>query len=530
MLSIGTRVKVACKVNGIGQYKGGLINEIFENGTVEVIWDDNTFSCPLPNRLISIAYQRDDKVDVLSTLINKDDEGYFVKGGTIATVNHDNTYNLFCCNEFIIKVEPHQLRRSNHVDGIVGVTVSESPKLNLVAPSPAMTVDSSMITPIRKEEDDNDEDLIQSGAVDFSHLSDLSEIKESSTLPTKIENASVIINKDVKFCDVKENENTEGTNDVEHEEGKKEDKVITNKNVLQENVCINNTTKENHSVEISKTRFASSSRASTDIKKPSTRLRTKRKLSLGDTPIATEKKQKKPKYASRRHSYPLQKDIEKTKVAAKSSVAKSFKFVFLKGDLVIYRSKTHQVTKAHLDGTFDLISEHGLLFLSVPSDMVQKFTLSDFKKNITVGMRVMANYFGDGGYYFAVIAAVDLKTCTLSLNYDDADREDDVSLNQIRLITPKERKILIKTVKSFTIDTSKKAIKAEKGLRVMGEYLNEGIYYPGIIYQAHADGTFDLNYDDGDREDNVPRSRFRYFYDKEKSSYVIPQQLKMRIE
>lgn len=46
-------------------------------------------------------------------------------------------------------------------------------------------------------------------------------------------------------------------------------------------------------------------------------------------------------------------------------------------------------------------------------------------------------------------------------------------------------------------------------MRVSGNFHNEGTYYPGVISAVNADGTFDINYDDGDKEKGVPMARLR---------------------
>ena len=48
-----------------------------------------------------------------------------------------------------------------------------------------------------------------------------------------------------------------------------------------------------------------------------------------------------------------------------------------------------------------------------------------------------------------------------------------------------------------------------KGMPVSGNFRNGGTYYPGVISAANADGTFDVNYNDGDKEKGVPMARLR---------------------
>lgn len=48
-----------------------------------------------------------------------------------------------------------------------------------------------------------------------------------------------------------------------------------------------------------------------------------------------------------------------------------------------------------------------------------------------------------------------------------------------------------------------------KNLPVEGNFQGQGTYYPGIISAVNADGTFDINYTDGDKEKGVPMARLR---------------------
>ena len=49
--------------------------------------------------------------------------------------------------------------------------------------------------------------------------------------------------------------------------------------------------------------------------------------------------------------------------------------------------------------------------------------------------------------------------------------------------------------------------KLEKGDKVMANYRNGGRWYPGKIARERMNGTYDVEYDDGDREQDVERDR-----------------------
>ena len=45
--------------------------------------------------------------------------------------------------------------------------------------------------------------------------------------------------------------------------------------------------------------------------------------------------------------------------------------------------------------------------------------------------------------------------------------------------------------------------RLEEGMKVSARYRGKSRYYPGIISRDNRDGTYDINYDDGDREMGV---------------------------
>src|SRR3546814_15414824 len=42
-----------------------------------------------------------------------------------------------------------------------------------------------------------------------------------------------------------------------------------------------------------------------------------------------------------------------------------------------------------------------------------------------------------------------------------------------------------------------------EGTKVEARYRGRGRYYPGVIARTHADGTYDIDYDDGEKETGV---------------------------
>jgi len=49
----------------------------------------------------------------------------------------------------------------------------------------------------------------------------------------------------------------------------------------------------------------------------------------------------------------------------------------------------------------------------------------------------------------------------------------------------------------------------EVGERITGDFKSHGKHYPGKIARVNRDGTFNIHFDDGDKEDNVEAARIK---------------------
>lgn len=105
---------------------------------------------------------------------------------------------------------------------------------------------------------------------------------------------------------------------------------------------------------------------------------------------------------------------------------------------------------------------------------------------LDVGSRVDVNYRGLGSLYSGTISQIN-SDGTYTVNYDDGEIESSI---------PKA------SIYSSEV-TTKSTINFAIGTRVEVNYRAMDVYYPGAIAGIHPDGTFDIHYDDGDREDRV---------------------------
>lgn len=106
-----------------------------------------------------------------------------------------------------------------------------------------------------------------------------------------------------------------------------------------------------------------------------------------------------------------------------------------------------------------------------------------------VGTKIEAKWKG-GSFYKGTIAAFNADG-TYAVNYDDGDKEAAV----------KEANIKLQEVAPVT------AFKV--GDKVEAHWKGGQTWWKGSIAAVNADGTYNINYDDGDKESNLPATSVR---------------------
>ena len=109
------------------------------------------------------------------------------------------------------------------------------------------------------------------------------------------------------------------------------------------------------------------------------------------------------------------------------------------------------------------------------------------------GDAVEANYGLEGHFYPGTIAE-DHGDGTFDIDYDDGEQECRVSMGALRASPA----ALAAKRAGFAVGD---AVEADYGL--------EGHYYPGTVAAVHGDGTFDVDYDDGEQECRVSAAAIR---------------------
>ena len=150
----------------------------------------------------------------------------------------------------------------------------------------------------------------------------------------------------------------------------------------------------------------------------------------------------------------------------------------------------------HGDGTYDVDYDNGdhenrvaAELLSEDSDAESGEDASNMRANaggslLREGSRVMARFDSRRKFYPGVIAR-DHGDSTYDIDYDDGEQETRVSVG------------LIDAGRSGVWPSYRSEFLRE-GSKVKARFKGKGLFYSGVISCDHGDGTFDVDYDDGD--------------------------------
>ena len=107
------------------------------------------------------------------------------------------------------------------------------------------------------------------------------------------------------------------------------------------------------------------------------------------------------------------------------------------------------------------------------------------------GTEVEARYGGGANWFKGVIDRVN-NNGTYNITYNDGDRERNVSKELIRVAAVEASSASGAFDQSFDV-----------GSKIECRFQGGDSWFPGTISKANSDGTFYIDYDDGDVEDNV---------------------------
>ena len=123
-----------------------------------------------------------------------------------------------------------------------------------------------------------------------------------------------------------------------------------------------------------------------------------------------------------------------------------------------------------------------------------------------MGDKVEGNYRGKGTWYPGRIVDVNPRNGAVDIKFDDGEEERAV---------PPER---VRKQQATDIGLKSNAATLQDGDKVEADYRGKGRYYPGKIVRDRGDGTYDVDYDDGEKETRVDEKLIRPM-DKTQSSH-----------
>ncbi len=164
-----------------------------------------------------------------------------------------------------------------------------------------------------------------------------------------------------------------------------------------------------------------------------------------------------------------------------------------------------RIRRDRQDGTYDVDYDDGESETRVKEDLIRSVDPSGEKTEteskpgqFTEGQKVEANYRGRGKFYPARIRR-DRQDGTYDVDYDDGESETRVKEDLIRSVDPSGEKT----------ETESKPGQFTEGQKVEANYRGRGKFYPARIRRDRQDGTYDVDYDDGESETRVKEDLIR---------------------
>ncbi|RLN61313.1 hypothetical protein BBP00_00005485 [Phytophthora kernoviae] len=163
------------------------------------------------------------------------------------------------------------------------------------------------------------------------------------------------------------------------------------------------------------------------------------------------------------------------------------------------------ISRCRLNGTYDIDYDDGEKETGVAAELIRsvgkKTADSDDApkaKKFKEGEKVEAQYKGKSKFYLGVISRCRLNG-TYDIDYDDGEKETGVAAELIRSVGKK----------TADSDDAPKAKKFKEGEKVEAQYKGKSKFYLGVISRCRLNGTYDIDYDDGEKETGVAAELIR---------------------
>ena len=169
-----------------------------------------------------------------------------------------------------------------------------------------------------------------------------------------------------------------------------------------------------------------------------------------------------------------------------------------------YTDTNVNLHRARADGTFDLDYDDGEMEVKVAEDMIRiKEGVPKSGRSsppLEAGDKVEANYKGRGKWFPGKIKRVRLDG-SYDVDYNDGESETAMSADMVRSLDSSGR--------LSSSQSPNRKPRIEEGSKVEANYKGKGKFYPGRVKRDRGDGTFDIDYNDGEQEIRVPEEMIR---------------------
>ncbi|GAB9476497.1 hypothetical protein Gpo141_00013561, partial [Globisporangium polare] len=180
------------------------------------------------------------------------------------------------------------------------------------------------------------------------------------------------------------------------------------------------------------------------------------------------------------------------------------------------------ISRCRLNGTYDIDYDDGEKETGVAAELIRSLSKEpavkkkvddsdDDKKSskkFKEGEKVEAQYKGKSKFYLGVISRCRLNG-TYDIDYDDGEKETGVAAELIRSLSKTSMKVDEKESSRSSSFGKEPSQTYRAGARVEALYMGKDKWFKGTVSRAHADGSCDIEYDDGDKENKVPSRSIR---------------------
>merc|ERR1719261_627831 len=174
-----------------------------------------------------------------------------------------------------------------------------------------------------------------------------------------------------------------------------------------------------------------------------------------------------------------------------------------------------KILRARISGKYDIAYDDGEREMQVTRDMIRvldgaqeedecKDSAGDNLRDsdsaaVCIGDKVEAHCMGSKKLYPGVVFQ-DNRDGTYYVKFDNGLRDRDV---------PKSKLSKISGGGERTVDDARSSLKLSEGDKVEARCKGSKKHYPGKIFMDNRDGTYDVKFDDGDRDREVPKTSIK---------------------